>query len=178
MTKRVIACLILACVLLYYFAIRPGLDQWPVGTVVPDFLLQDRSGTSIQLSSLRGKVVLVNFWASNCYPCVEEIPSLNRLYARFQGQPFEILAISEDGDAPEAWRHIDRFSTRLSMTFPILLDEYARVADLYGTYVLPESYLIDHEGKLIRKFIGAMAWDDEVMLEEIGQWVQAIREGA
>ncbi|QQR80810.1 MAG: TlpA family protein disulfide reductase [Deltaproteobacteria bacterium] len=107
---------------------------------------------------------MVNFWATWCPSCVQEIPSLEALNQVMKDKPFEILAVSVD---EEGWPAIDSFVKKFPMTFPILLDVQGMVSSQYGTYQLPESYLIDSKGKIIQKYIGSMNWMDPKILGEI-----------
>jgi len=133
--------------------IPPPLDR---GVPAPDFTLPrlDAEGTQ-SLHDLRGRVVLVNFWATWCKPCEDEIPAMGRLYARLQGEPFELLAISVDDDT-EAIR---AFRDRLGIRFPILLDPDEAVAHRYQTTGYPETILVDAEGRVVERYVGPKEWD-------------------
>ncbi len=141
-------------------------DYPPVkeGAVAPDFTLLNRSSQKISLSDLRGKVVLVNFWATWCGPCVSEMESLEKLHQHFQGQAFEVVAISLD---EEGWKAIDLFLKKIPVTFIILLDSDFSIANQYGTYRLPESYLIDQNGKIVEKILGAQDWMEQRIVKKI-----------
>ena len=128
------------------------------GRPAPPFELADLDGSSrLGLSDLRGRVVLLNFWATWCKPCEDEMPAMERLYRALRGSEFEILAISVDADA-EA---VARFRDRLGLSFPILLDPGSEVSRTYQTTGYPESFLIDRAGNLASgRFVGPRAWDD------------------
>ena len=117
----------------------------------PDFTISD--GTrSLQLSSYRGKVVLLNFWASWCAPCVEEIPSLNQL----QRQMPQLMVVGVDLDEdPEAYH---RFLARHEVDFLTIRDPQQHSNALYGTHIYPETYAIDRNGQIRRKFIIVQDW--------------------
>jgi thiol-disulfide isomerase/thioredoxin len=100
-------------------------------------------------------VVLVNFWATWCEPCEDEIPAMGRLYAALDGQPFEMLAISVDDD-PEPVR---AFRDRLGIAFPILLDPDENVSRLYQTTGYPETILVDGDGRVVERYVGPKEWD-------------------
>ncbi len=138
------------------------LEQRPA----PAFKLPARGGGQLDLSQLRGKLVLVNFWATWCPPCREEMPSLEKLAASLEPGSFEIVAVSVD----EGWGPVEKFlSPRTALQ--VALDEGARTSRLYGTAKFPESYLVDAQGNLRLKFVGPRQWDDPNMyqlLESLG----------
>jgi thiol-disulfide isomerase/thioredoxin len=130
-----------------------GAHPAQTGKLAPDFTVADGS-TSIHLASYRGKVVLLNFWASWCEPCVVELPSLLELH---RDQPdLAVLAVSIDEDS-EAYsrflvhRHVDLITVR---------DPGQTAAKLFHTDMWPETYVIDRQGLIRRKFIGAQDWSD------------------
>ncbi|WP_372833525.1 TlpA disulfide reductase family protein [Pontibacterium sp.] len=113
----------------------------------------------ISLSEYKGKVVLLNFWATWCPPCVKEMPSMERLHQKFAGQDFEIVAIS----AGETQAAVESFMMELDteLTFPILLDEKGRTFNELGIRGLPMSFLFDRNGKLVRTISGSREWDEQ-----------------
>lgn len=142
---------------------RPAEPIQP-GRPAPDFELPTLSeGEPVSLDSLRGQVVLVNFWATWCGPCEEEMPAMERLYRELGDREFELVAISVDRDA-EAVRD---FRERLALSFPILLDPEKRASAAYQTHRYPESYLIDRDGTLVSRFIGPREWDAEAYVNRI-----------
>jgi len=134
------------------------------GTPAPAFSLPRLGdGTPLDLTRLRGRVVLLNFWATWCKPCEDEMPAMERLYRRLQGSGFELLAVSVDSDSEE----VERFRERLGLSFPILLDPEQRVAGAYQTFRFPESLLIDAEGVIVERYVGPKRWDAEAYVERI-----------
>jgi cytochrome c biogenesis protein CcmG, thiol:disulfide interchange protein DsbE len=129
-----------------------GSNPRQIGRAAPDFVVRDGAQT-VQLSAYRGKIVLLNFWASWCQPCVEELPSLLDLH--HQMPQLVVLAVSTDEDA-DAYRQflIDNRVDLLSVR-----DAQQASNNLYGTHAFPESYLIDRNGVVRRKFIGAQDWN-------------------
>jgi peroxiredoxin len=109
-----------------------------------EIALRDLSGKEWELSGLRGKVVLVNFWATWCPPCRKEIPDLGALYARFQEQGFAILAISDE----EAGK-VAAFAKEQNIKYPILLDTGRRVHEMFGVEGIPKSFVYDRDGKIV-----------------------------
>lgn len=120
----------------------------------PDFKLKDRQGREVSLASLRGKVVFVNFWATWCGPCREEMPSLQELARSVMPEDAVFLAISVD----ETWDPIDSFLGPSPKRYDVLLDADSSVARSFGTTQFPESFIIDRNGRLVYKFIGARDW--------------------
>jgi peroxiredoxin len=123
------------------------------GVDAPDFKLKDYAGREIQLSSLRGRVVLVNFWATWCQTCVVEMPSLDQLAAAEKGKPFTLLAVSVD----ENWDVVRNFFAQ-GTTLTVLLDPDKSVPPKYGTDKFPESFLIDRDGKVRYYVISDRNW--------------------
>lgn len=124
----------------------------------PDFTVSDTSRT-VHLADYRGKVVLLNFWATWCAPCIEELPSLNALQQRLP--QVEILAVSTDQD-PQAYRD---FLTEHKIGLLTVNDPSHHSSDLYGTTEWPETYVIDQHGIIRRKFIGAQDWTNPEIVE-------------
>ena len=125
------------------------------GRPAPDFTFPDLDARKVSLSDFRGKVVLVNIWATWCPPCRDEMPSMQRLYERFKGEQFEILAVSIDADGREA---VAPFMQQMNLTFPALLDPKEKIWSLYGITGVPESFIVDRGGILVNKVIGPMDW--------------------
>jgi peroxiredoxin len=126
-----------------------------VGEIAPDFMLKKFEGDTISLADYRGKVVFLNFWATWCPPCVEEMPSMEMLYQKLQGREFEILAINvgEEGE-----KIIRPFMGKHSLTFPVLLDPNKKIYGLYGLTGIPETFIIDKNGIVDSKIIGGQDW--------------------
>jgi peroxiredoxin len=120
-----------------------------------NFTLPLLSGGNAALSAYKGKVVILNFWATWCPPCRVEMPSMETLYRRFNDQGLEILAVDVGEDALT----VQRFMRNYGYTFPILLDRDSRVSSIYGIEAIPTTYIIDREGKIISRIIGSIMWD-------------------
>ena len=120
----------------------------------PGFSLVGDQGTGVSLDDYAGKIVLLNFWATWCPPCVQEMPSLNAAYERFRDDGFVVLGISVDEDE-EDYR---RFLQSSGVTFPTVRDPDRTVSTRYGTMKYPESYLISRDGRVLRKYIGPEDW--------------------
>ena len=133
-----------------------------IGRPAPDFTITD-DGRSLQLSSYRGKVVVLNFWASWCAPCIEEIPSLNQL--QLQMPQLVVLGVSVDQDE-DAYR---RFLGRHRIDFTTIRDWQQHSNALYGTFVFPDTYVIDRSGQIRRKFINAQDWTSPEILDYLSR---------
>lgn len=124
------------------------------GDRAPGFHLEDSQGLGVSLDDYRGKMVLLNFWATWCPPCVQEIPSLNATYDIFREDGLVVLGISVDEDADQYSEFLEDFR----VTFPTARDPERQVSRRYGTLKYPESYLISRDGKVLRKYIGSENW--------------------
>jgi peroxiredoxin len=129
-------------------SIQPGHE-------VPDFAFPDIDGKKVSLSDHRGKVVLVNVWATWCPPCRQEMPSMQRLYEKFKGESFKILAVSIDSEGRQT---VAPFMRKMNLTFTALLDQEETIRPLYGVTGVPESFIIDKQGILVKKIIGPINW--------------------
>jgi len=121
-----------------------------------DFTVPGLTGQSLRLGDFKGKVVFLNFWATWCPPCKEEMPSMERLYGRYRDKGFTILAVSIDSGGPAP---VAAFAKKLGLTFPIGLDPELRVANQYAMRGLPATFLIDRKGTIAAVAIGPRDWD-------------------
>ena len=124
-----------------------------IGAPAPDFTVQDDQ-RSITLSQLRGKTVVLNFWATWCAPCVEEMPSLVQMQQKLGSNGIEVVAVSIDDDE-QAYR---KFLKDHDIDLTTVRDPQKKSASLYGTFKWPETYIIDRNGVVRRKFIGPQDW--------------------
>lgn len=138
---------------------REGLTQ---GDMAPDFTLTTLDGKEVQLSDLKGKKVIVNFWATWCPPCKAEMPHMQNYYDEFsQDENVEILAVNlTSGDKVES---VQNFVKDYGLTFPIPMDEAGTVGHTYEAITIPTSYMIDSNGRIQNKVVGPM---DENMIKE------------
>lgn len=127
-----------------------------VGKVAPDFELPDLNDGSVRLSDFRGKVVFLNFWATWCQPCREEMPSMEILYENFKQDGLVILAVSIDRVTTK--KDIPPFVKSMNLTFPILVDSWGQTDKRYKLMGVPETYIIDQQGILQEKVIGPRDW--------------------
>ena len=125
------------------------------GQVAPDFRLRDMNGQMVSLSDFRGKVVLLNFWATWCGPCRVEMPAMEELYRQYSRKDFEILAVSTDAQGVAVTRP---FQQENKLTFPILHDADFRVGLSYGARTLPMTFMVDRNGIVRQQIFGARDW--------------------
>jgi cytochrome c biogenesis protein CcmG, thiol:disulfide interchange protein DsbE len=138
-----------------------GASRVEVGKTAPEFKAVDlRTGDSVSLRErYRGQVTLVNIWATWCLPCKVEMPSMEKLFQSVGPQGFKIAAVSIDQGNPE---DVLAFASNLHVSFDILQDRGGRIQETYETTGVPESFLLDRRGVLIKRVIGAHDWDSEV----------------
>ena len=137
-----------------------GLSK-PAMSGAPDFNLLDTNGNPVGLTSYRGKVVLLNFWATWCGPCKEEMPSMERLSLNFGGHRFAVLAINQRENAAL----VNRFLKTHGLNFTTPLDTTGRVAGYYRVYGIPVSYLVDGNGQAIGMKSGPMDWSSPAVFD-------------
>jgi cytochrome c biogenesis protein CcmG, thiol:disulfide interchange protein DsbE len=149
-------CLIPASVLLLSLsACYTGTRPPRIGSNAPNFTVQDAQN-KVTLSQYRGQVVVLNFWATWCPPCVEEMPSLVEMQRRLKAKGVTVLAVSIDVD-DDAYR---RFVKDHAANLLTVRDPEQKTSNLYGTHGWPETYIIDRNGVLRRKFIGPVDWTE------------------
>jgi len=131
----------------------------------PDFTLSDNRGHATTLSSLRGKVVVLEFWATWCPPCRESVPELNAVYEKFKGKNVEFLGISLDkgSEAPSAVRD---FVTEHAVSYPVVFDDQ-NVNRLYGVSGIPAIFIINKDGKVVKSFTGFIPGLGITLLKEV-----------
>jgi thiol-disulfide isomerase/thioredoxin len=137
--------------------LRPaGLTVEP-GGVAPGFAAADlATGERSGLAAYRGRVVLLNVWATWCHPCRMEMPSMERLHRRFAGTDFHVVAVSVDR---EDARVVREFVRDMGLTFDVLHDRAGDIQRIYQTVGVPESFVIDRAGVIVKKVVGAAEWD-------------------
>ena len=131
--------------------------------VAPDFRLKDENGKVIRLSDFRGQVVVLNFWATWCPPCREEMPSMERAHQKIKGEKIAIIAVNvgEDEDT------VFGFTGQHPLTFPLPLDTDGSVVDQYPVVGLPTTFIIDPSGKATHQAVGGRRWDDDKLLNQL-----------
>jgi thiol-disulfide isomerase/thioredoxin len=151
--RFVLAAALLCCAA---HAAAQQLKPWS-GGATPPLALADVDGRAYRLEDYRGKVVLVNFWATWCEPCREEMPSMNRLRASLAGRSFEVLAVN----LAESESRIRRFGEQVPLEFPVLMDRDGAAAKYWRARVLPVSFLVGPDGRIRYSVVGGMDWAQE-----------------
>ncbi len=149
-------------------ALERGVVQ--VGDEAPNFALRDLTGKVMSLSQFKGKVVLLNFWATWCGPCRIEMPAMEQLYHTFPRREFEILAVSTDAQGAAV---TGPFQQRMGVTFPILHDSDFRIGLVYGARTLPITFMLDRRGIVRQKIFGARDWASPEARELIYQLMKS-----
>jgi len=144
-----------------------------VGSGAPEVHASDLRGRPVKLSDLRGQVVLLNIWATWCGPCQQEMPSMQRLYEKMRPEGLRIVAVSIDASEGKvdpdghAGGDVAGFARDFALTFDIWRDPSAQIGRDYRTTGVPESFLVDRDGRIVKKVIGATEWDDPATVELI-----------
>jgi cytochrome c biogenesis protein CcmG, thiol:disulfide interchange protein DsbE len=140
--------------------VRPQIDLIGAGSRLPDFQAVNlRTNHPASLADYAGKVVLINIWATWCEPCRLEMPSMEKLSARLAGADFRVVAVSVDKDGPDV---VMKFVNDLGLHFDILHDRSGSIQQKLQTTGVPESFVLDRTGVIIKKIIGAERWDSPV----------------
>jgi len=129
-----------------------------VGSPAPEIALKDLRGQEVRLSDLHGKIVLLNFWATWCKPCKEEMPAMQASYDKLRDQGFVVLAVNELEDAARVAEHIRTHGH----TFLVVMDHDNRVANRYGVVGLPASFLIDRQGIVREHVFGSLLTEERI----------------
>lgn len=130
---------------------NPGVRA---GDLAPEFTLPDLEGEMRSLADLRGRVVVLNYWATWCPPCVDEMPSLQKLHEALADKGLSVVAVSVD----ERFEDIERFARQFGLTFTILHDDGMKVSRSYQTFKYPETYVIGRDGRVKSKVVGERDW--------------------
>jgi len=146
---------------------REGISE---GEIAPDFTLKDLKGTEVNLKEFRGKVVLLNFWATWCPPCRKEIPSMVEIYKKYKDRGLEIIGVNLDKLGKS---EVEKFSLEHKINFPVLLNPSGNVASLYGVVVLPTTVFLDRNGRIKGRISGAVDWTAEANLSTIETFLES-----
>ena len=141
------------------------------GGALPAFVLKDLDGVEHRLADFRGKVVLVNFWATWCGPCRDEMPSIQDLRSQLKGKPFAVLAINLD--EPES--RVRKFLAQWKVDLPVLLDPDRKVAREWNARILPATYIIGPDGRIRYSVVGELNWSNDVVVGRISELLPATK---
>lgn len=156
MRARALACAVLLAASAHSGAAERPLKPWSGGST-PPLELKDLEGRERRLEEFRGRVLVINFWATWCEPCREELPSLERLRMHFAGAPLEVLAV----DVAEGEARVREFLKGAPVRFPVLLDRDSKAQKDWGVRGLPTTFLLDPRGQIRYSFLGERDWSDE-----------------
>ena len=140
-----------------------GLQPYTGNPLPPPLHLSDLDGRTQDLAQLRGRVVLVNFWASWCPPCVHEMPSMQRLKERLAGRPFTILAVN----MAETDKEVRAFLSKMKVDFAVPMDRDGTVLKSWKVFVFPTSFVLDAEGNIRLGVFGEVEWDSPEVMEKL-----------
>ena len=133
------------------------------GETAPAFSIRTDNGFTVSRNDFGGRLLVLNFWATWCPPCIDELPSLNAFYEKLKGDGVVVLGISVDEDESA----YQSFVRDHGIQFLTARDPEAEISGRYGTYRFPETYIISSKGKVLQKIIGETTWDDERMISYI-----------
>jgi peroxiredoxin len=136
------------------YKVIPNLEAMKDKTATPDFTLPNPDGKKVSLKDFRGKVVFLNFWATWCVPCREEMPAMEKLYQEFKDRNFVVLAVNVKDRKQDAVN----FVRELKLSYPMVIDPDAQVGLLYGAWGLPTTYLIGPKGEGLARAWGPAEW--------------------
>jgi cytochrome c biogenesis protein CcmG, thiol:disulfide interchange protein DsbE len=162
--KTAAVCLLAGAFFLAMPGCYSGSRPARIGAVAPDFTVRD-SDRSVTLSQFKGQVVVLNFWATWCPPCIEEMPSLVQMQQRMKARGVMVLAVSVDADQS----NYQQFLRDHNVNLLAVRDADQKSNALYGTFKFPETYVIDRSGIMRRKFIGAVDWTEPDVIEYLGK---------
>jgi len=135
----------------------------------PDFSLKDLDGRKVGLKQFKGKVIFLNFWATWCSPCKEEMPGLEALHQKFREKSFDLLTISVDY---EGLKPVQEFINKHHYTFPVLLDPNGVVLDLFQVTAIPTTFIIDKKGRMVGKAVGPRDWKSPEVISLINLLIE------
>jgi peroxiredoxin len=157
--------LLIAAVLAAGLPVTVAASKAPVnvGADAPDFALRSAAGSNLRLSEHRGQVVMINFWATWCGPCRQEMPKLDEIFARYERAGFALLGVNIDEDSERAQRLADE----LGVSFPLLFDDEQNVSRLYDVQAMPMTVMVDRSGKVRSVHYGYRAGMEQRYLDEV-----------
>jgi peroxiredoxin len=154
--------------LVFGWSSRGGYSPLDAGSEAPAYAAVSLAGDTVRLEDLRGRVVLLNVWATWCTPCIREMPALERLHQAHDEEGLSVVAVSVDASTPGLGAmDVQRFVEDLGVTFTILLDPGGEIENRFRVTGLPMTYIIDREGRIRQKIVGAREWDEPDITAQI-----------
>jgi peroxiredoxin len=165
----VVAVVIAIIVVVIVMGQKQKFEPVVAGSDIIDFTLPDLEGNERKLSDYSGKVIFLNFWATWCKPCAEEMPSMQKVYEQFEGKPFEIVAVSVDSEPAST---VAEFVETYGITFPVLHDRSGKIKETYKTTGVPETFIVDQNGVVAEKVWGPRDWLEPASLKVINDLLE------
>ncbi|MEZ5557338.1 MAG: TlpA disulfide reductase family protein [Pseudomonadales bacterium] len=165
MAKRIVS---LGCGVLLTVLLSGNAGAVTLEEPAPDFTLKSLGGGNLRLDEYRGQVVLINFWASWCGPCRQEMPILDRLHQRYEDTGFAVLGVNVEGDARPAQEIVDK----TQVSFPVLIDEGQKVSELYQLEAMPSTVVVDRDGNVRYVHRGYKPGDEDKYVEVVKQLIR------
>ena len=164
-TERLIQGMIAVCLAVLVWTVADAMREKVVaaGDTAPAFSISTDTGRTITRADFGGKLLVLNFWATWCPPCIEEMPSLNEFQKTFAGSGVVVLGVSVDQNA-QAYR---KFLAKAKVEFQTARDPESKISSDYGTFKYPETYIINREGRVVEKIIGSANWTDSGMIDRV-----------
>ena len=153
---------------LFVFWLYNPPSKIKIGQLAPGFSLLDRQDKKISLKDFSGKLVVLNFWATWCPPCLAEMPSLEKLYRRFSPAGMAVLAVNHDSsNLRRSKEAVADFAKKVPLSFPVLYDMEGEASNLYGIYTLPQTFIVGRDGRIVAIVPGAQDWTSPEILNRI-----------
>jgi len=175
MSKIKLAVSIVVAFLSFAYAIGTAQNSWgKEDLMAPSFTLNNLQGQSVSLADSKGNIILINFWATWCKDCVQEMPEFEKLYQKYQGKGLSVFAISIDKKGQAA---VETFFKKkdLKLTFPILLDSDGKVARAYRVAWVPVTIVIGRNGKIMETVLGARPWGSEKVMKSFDRLLKSTK---
>jgi len=151
------------------YGLNLGVQEYAVPLEAKDFTLTDINNKRVSLKNYRGKIVMLNFWATWCLPCRQEMPSMEKLYRQFKDKGFVVISVASGEDS----KSVNAFIKKYNITFPALLDSNLEVTDHYKVWALPTTYFINPKGEIIGRVQGSRDWGTEEATQYIASIVRS-----
>jgi len=142
---------------------QQSIQPMPGLPAAKDFRLKNLDGEFVSLSDFKGRVVMINFWATWCPPCRKEMPSMQRAWEVYQKNNVMMLAVHIGGDVDEIWSFVSEFN----LDFPVLIDADSKVSNAWPILGIPTSFIIDKQGRIAYRAIGGREWDSPELLDQV-----------